>query len=139
MIDDAATPTPSGDTAVPADVAAVDAADAVDANDDAAIVRRIREAGRLGGLTSAANKRERRRRYLNGEMGRVEKAEYERWVERNRAAGRKGGWPSHKRNRALVEAARRADDDENAGSVDDATNTKSNGHAPLPKPKHVTT
>lgn len=69
---------------------------------DAEIVRRIREAGARGGRTSAERKRERRRRYDAGEMGRVERAEYERWVANNRESGRKGGWPSHRKNRTCA-------------------------------------
>lgn len=64
------------------------------------LATRLREGGRRGGVRSGAARREKRARYLRGELTGAELAEYEALLERNRAAASKGGKRSIKEERS---------------------------------------
>ena len=70
---------------------------------DASLRDRLVEGGRRGGAVSGARRREKHRRYLAGEMGMVERRDYERLLQQAREGGKLGGWPKHKANRHLLD------------------------------------
>ena len=72
---------------------------------DNEVTTRLREGGRRGGIAAGLARRQRRQRYLDGEMTRDELAAYRRVLEQAKRAGKRGGV----RTSEVVRARRRGE------------------------------